>query len=74
MKYDPFERLDGTTKVEIDASNIDATNVDMPQGKLEAITGAAQNITSEGDTDQKVQAGTRSSVGCGWHQYFFGSS
>ena len=43
MEYDAFERLEGTTKVEIDTSIIDATNVDMPQGKLEAIRGGAKH-------------------------------
>lgn len=43
MEYDAFDRLEGTTKVEIDTSIIDATNVDMPQGKLEAIRGGAKH-------------------------------
>ena len=33
MKYDAFERLEGTTKVEIDTSIIDATNVNMSLGE-----------------------------------------
>jgi hypothetical protein len=43
VEYDAFERLEGTTKVEIDTSITDATNVDMPQGKLEAIRGGAKH-------------------------------
>jgi len=43
VEYDAFDRLEGTTKVEIDTSIIDATNVDMPQGKLEAIRGGAKH-------------------------------
>ena len=43
VKYDAFEGWEGTIKIEIDTSTIDATNVDMSLGKLEAILGRAKH-------------------------------
>ncbi len=37
VEYGAFERVGGTTNVELDTRIIGATNADMPQGKLEAI-------------------------------------
>ena len=37
VEYGAFERVGGTTNVEVDTRIIGATNADMPQGKLEAI-------------------------------------
>jgi phage shock protein A len=37
VEYGAFERVGGTTNVEVDTRIINATNADMPQGKLEAI-------------------------------------
>ena len=74
MEYDAFERLEGTTKVEIDTSIIDATNVDMPQGKMEAIRGGAKHCEPR-RYRPKIVSGH--SIKCGMRMalmYSFGSS
>ena len=44
MKYDAFERLEGTTKVEIDTSIIDATNVNMSLGETGSYPGSRKTL------------------------------
>ena len=47
VKYDAFERLEGTTKVEIDTSIIDATNVNMSLGETGSYPGSRKTLLAK---------------------------